>query len=161
MSKREKIIIAATLLVALVAVYIQFFAPGGKNGSPDPEEINQELGSFVSETSTLIAQAKPAENAVYKAMRAVEPWRADPFLKIDEQLSLEKSQEISFPAFLYTGFVGMESKKVAVINGMEYESGDELSPPEFILKHIYPERIIIGIKDGKQETTVPLVEETL
>ncbi|HDR15551.1 MAG TPA: hypothetical protein ENN79_08770 [Desulfobacteraceae bacterium] len=161
MSKREKIIIVVALIGALVAVYIQFFAPDGKNGTPDPEARKRELSSFVTETSTLVAQARPAEDAVYKTVRAVEPWRWDPFLETDEQLSLEKTRPASFPTFLYTGFVGLGSKKVAVVNGVEYESGHELSPPGYILKYIYPDRIIIGIKGGKQETTVPLVEETL
>lgn len=160
MSKREKIILGMTIVVALVAGYVQFFMPSGKGEATDFEAKSRELRSFVTETSAMVAGAKPEENAVYKTVLAVETWRSDPFLKTDERLTLEKTTAFSFPDFLYTGFVGMGSRRVAVVNGMEYETGQELSPPGFVLKRIYPDRIVVGVKDKEQETTVPLVEET-
>ncbi len=158
-SKREKIILGVVAGAAVVAAYIQFLAPSGGEGGIDIQKVKQDLTSFVTSTSAAVAQAKPDEQALHALALAARPWKGDPFLKTDEPIDLGKTEEINFPELSYTGFVGMDTKRVAVINGVEYEVGDELSSPGFILEEIHPDRVIVGVKGEQHRTTVPLVEE--
>jgi hypothetical protein len=159
MSKREKIILGAVAAVAVVAVYIQFLAPSSLARGPDLRTLKQELTSFVTSTSTEMVQAKPSAQALYTIARAQRPWARDPFLASNEPLDIGKADAIAFPRFTYTSFVGQGSRLIAIINGEEYEEGQELDPPGFVLKRIFPNKVIIGVKGKEQETTVAIVEE--
>ena len=67
-------------------------------------------------------------------------------------------------SFTYSGYLEMVGVRIAIINGMEYETGDEIVGGPYVLRGIYPNRVVIGIKgvDGeKGKITVPIEEEIL
>jgi hypothetical protein len=161
MSKREKIILVVVAIAALAAGYIQFLAPSDKGDGVNIEEVKKELATFVTSTSAVVAQAKPSDRALYTIAVTRKPWDRDPFIEGEESIYLKKAPDITFPDFSYTGFVAAGMRRLAVIDGMEYEVGQELDPPEFVLRNIFPDKVIIGVKDNELETTVKLVEEKL
>jgi hypothetical protein len=165
MSKRERIIIGIVAAVALSGAYVQFFVRSGQETArPDLKALKQELASFVSTTTAAVAQARPDERTLYAVARAQVRWERDPFLVTDAPLETVKpdhgkADTAGLPAFSYTGFVGHGARSLAIIDGREYEVGQELDPPGYLLKRILPEKVIIGVKGKAQEISVMLAEE--
>ena len=63
--------------------------------------------------------------------------------------------------FTYSGYMEMGKKKTAIISGLEYAQGDELRDGEYLVRAIYPNRVILESKEGKREIILPLEEEKL
>jgi hypothetical protein len=59
---------------------------------------------------------------------------------------------------VYTGFLNMGSRNLAIINGNEYEKGEKLPDSGHIVEEIYPNRVVFGIKGSKKKITVKLEE---
>jgi hypothetical protein len=59
---------------------------------------------------------------------------------------------------IYSGFLQMGQKRLAIINGMEYETGDRLEPGGFLLKSISPTRVVIAPR-GKKSKSISLPME--
>ena len=60
---------------------------------------------------------------------------------------------------LYTGYLRMGDKRLAIINGMEYEAGDILEPDGFIIRSISPRRVVIAPPGAKKNTIILPMEE--
>ena len=52
----------------------------------------------------------------------------------------------------------MGAKNIAILNGLEYEEGEELEKSGFIIRKIFPEQVIIEIKGKQKEIAIPLEE---
>ena len=59
---------------------------------------------------------------------------------------------------IYTGYLEMGPKRLAIINGMEYESGESLAKGGHTVGLIYPDKVVIVTRDNNQKVAVPLVE---
>jgi len=63
--------------------------------------------------------------------------------------------------FTYSGYLEIGDRRLAIINGIEYETGDELAMGGYIVRGIYPNRVVIEVKWRKEKIIVPLEEEVL
>ncbi|MBW2358691.1 MAG: general secretion pathway protein GspB [Deltaproteobacteria bacterium] len=79
-------------------------------------------------------------------------------MEADQASEAEVLPEVTFS---YSGYMEMGDRKIAIIDGMEYKTGEEIVPGGFVIRAIYPNKIVIGIKGKEEEITVPLVEEVL
>jgi hypothetical protein len=61
---------------------------------------------------------------------------------------------------MYTGFLRMGDKRLAIINGMEYEVGEILEPGGFTIRSISPSRVVIAPPGRKKKTLILPMEET-
>jgi hypothetical protein len=61
---------------------------------------------------------------------------------------------------IYTGFLRMDDKRLAIINGMEYEVGDSLEPGGFVIRSISAGRVVIAPPGKKKKTITLPMEET-
>ena len=84
---------------------------------------------------------------------AERKWEKDPFLKTDTLLSDSPKHEIHENAtvsggtqsnFVYTGFIEAGAQRLAIINGMEYASGDAIDDQGYYLSRIHPHQVEIG-----------------
>jgi hypothetical protein len=57
---------------------------------------------------------------------------------------------------VYSGFVEIGAKRLAIINGMEYEAGDRVIPGDLSVKTILPNKVIMTSPQG--EIVLPLQE---
>ena len=60
---------------------------------------------------------------------------------------------------LYTGFLEMGDKRLAIINGTEYETGEKLEPGGFVIQSIRPNQVVISPEDRKTKTMILPLEE--
>lgn len=148
--------------------YMIFFAgssktAGEKNDQPGTEALNQ----FVLEVVGKLAQSELTETEKYKNQKASSMWQKDPFLKSDTPLKdvlppviaeTEKTDGNAGFSFIYSGYMAIGDRKIAILNDIEYEEGDALELDDYYLRRIYSNRVVIGRVSKKLTFTVPLVE---
>lgn len=147
MTNREKIIVGlAVLAVAYGAV--ELFLPRVASAPPKLAQTNEGLTAFIAKVAEF---AKPVAGNAGAAIleKAEAEWRQNPFLKIQkpppppEPVSEKKAQEKGTARLAYSGYLDMGGRRLAIINGLEYEAGDKVEPGGLTIKSILPNKVIM------------------
>jgi hypothetical protein len=165
MSKREKVILFGALLAILYGAYSVFLDSPSKPPSVDTEKKKTELTKVISDVSGNLSKEVLDKADIYIIARAEAEWRSDPFSKT----VLPKKSEARKPAkplkqkvsFTYSGYVEMGDKRLAIINGIEYETGEELELAGYIVEKIEPFKVVIRGKKRQKRIIVPMKEGIL
>lgn len=179
MTKRERVILVLMFLVVVYGAYELFFASSPKGTSKTTGSKSSEINKLITELSVGLTKGGPTERDNYIIEKAESPWAKDPFLekkisvvkekkeasKVEAEVKVREKEVEAIPevSFTYSGYLQMGDRKIAIIDGMEYKTGEEIGPGVFIIRAIYPNKIVLGIKgrEKEEEITVPLVEEVL
>jgi hypothetical protein len=138
---RQRIVIGVMLLAVLYGLYDLTLGKRAKHASPDEKVRNAELQSFITQTTANIARDVPSAYNVYVASRAERGWGRNPFSGQAGLAGIEKPKDAAL--FLYTGYVELAGRKVAIINNTECMVGDPLNKEGFFVKMISPSRVVI------------------
>ena len=162
MSKREKIILFFMALSLVYGFFVFFIEAPGKRGAMGQSSKLESLNKFISHVAELTKESL-SEIDSYIIEKAPKQWDKDPLLSSDMEFQFKaESTEADVSALKvnikYTGYLNMGAKNLAILNGLEYEEGEELEKGGFIIRKIYPERVIIVIKGQQEEITIPLEE---
>ena len=164
MTNREKIIVG---LAALALSYgaIELLLPRAKVASvPQPQSL-EGLNAFITKVAdaTRVGTAEAGAIVIQKAEAA---WKQDPFLDI-QKAKLPDPKPPPPPGgtirplnLVYNGFIELGNKRLAIINGQEYETGDKLSPGGFTIKSILPTRVVIVSAQGEGAPIVLPLQES-
>lgn len=164
MSKREKIIL---IIMALTVIY-GFYALFLENPTPRKNELTasgstlDEFNKFITKVAALTKGGLSTEDS-YIIERIPVKWTKDPLLNTRQSFDFkpdEEKEDIT-PEKLgisYSGFIKMGKKSLAIINGLEYEAGEELPDSGHIVDQIYSNKVIIVTSDGRKKVSVPLDE---
>jgi type II secretory pathway component PulC len=97
--------------------------------------------------------------------RAEREWTRDPFLdetsyKSWVQVKVPIKEETAAPKieFTYTGYLEVDKKRIAIINGVEYTEGEALDIKGFVLKSVSPTRVVIENRGTRALLNVTLQE---
>lgn len=126
-----------------------------------------QLNRIIVDVAENLSNAALNEIDTYRIARAEAKWECDPFYKTAAPKKPRPAKRKVIPDQLtrlkltYSGYVEMGDKKVAVINGIDYESGEELQVAGYIIKRIEPLKVVIGHKKKGGTFTVPIIEESL
>lgn len=172
MTKRERVILVVMSLAVAYGAYALFFSSPPKGTSTFGGSRSGELNKLITELSVGLSKEGPTETDIYIIEKAESKWVKDPFC--EKKIAVVKEKEEASKAeaeaeaevlpevtFSYSGYMEMGDRKIAIVDGMEYKIGEEIGPGGFIIRAIYPNKVVIGIKGEKGEITVPLVEEVL
>jgi hypothetical protein len=162
----RQIIILSVLVVATVyAAYDFFIAPRAKRDVIDVGDRTAKLDAFINEVTTYMPKGSRSAFEVYTVSRAEAHWKHDPFY---ERKSYREWMKVKEPAragggaqkisFNYSGYVNMKDKRMAIINGIEYESGDPLEVEGYVLKGIYQNKVVIENVKSRSKFEVLLQE---
>lgn len=158
MAKREKIIVFVMILAILYGVYAFFIAPSSKR----PKSISVSTDVKRVDTNKLMVDVskvlKDDDSAIvdtYIVARAEEEWTNDPFYT--ENVS--SGQHTGEVKLVYIGYLEIGKRKIAIINGVDYQIGDELEMAGYRVKSISPSIVIVVNKEGQGKITIPLSEE--
>jgi len=162
MSKREKIILFLMALSLVYGFFVFFVEAPGKKRALGQNSNLESLNKFISHVAELTRESL-SEIDSYVIEKAPEQWDKDPLLSSDTEFQFKaENTEADVSALKvnikYTGYLNMGTKNFAILNGLEYEEGEELKKGGFIVHKIYPERVVIVIKGQKEEITIPLEE---
>jgi hypothetical protein len=158
LNKRQIIILAIAALLVLFAVYELLIArPANKNKM---EAKPVESSSFTNTLSNDLMRYKLAGVDAYVAGRAETEWGKNPFWEqkaYREFVGKEKDGGVEVK-IVYSGYVDTGRKKMAIINGWEYEAGDPLEIEGYVLKKVTPSRVLIVNRTTGGESYVSIQE---
>ena len=160
MTKREKIIVGIMVLTVGYGA-IELLLPRAKTGTGSPApQAAESLSVFISKVADA-AKSAASESSALIIQKAEAAWKQDPFMVIRKapppaESRSPKEAARAMPNLVFSGFVEIGSKRLAIINGMEYEAGDRVSPGAFSIKTILPNKVIMTSSQG--EVVLPLQE---
>jgi hypothetical protein len=165
MTNREKIIVGLAVL-SLGYGAVELLLPRAKT-APAPAAQTQGaegLTAFISKVADA-TRSLSAEASATVIQKAEAAWKQNPFVEIPKAQAPElkaesqKKPDRPLPNLVYSGFLELGSKRLAIINGMEYEAGDKLDPGGFTIKSILPTRVMItSAQWGATPIVLPLQE---
>ncbi|MCD4663809.1 MAG: hypothetical protein K8R68_00975 [Bacteroidales bacterium] len=162
MSKREKIILFFMALSLVYGFYVFYVEAPDKKGAIGENSKLESLNKFISHVAELTKESL-SEIDSYIIEKAPKQWDKDPLLSSDSGFQFKAENTDADLSALkvdikYTGYLNMGAKNLAILNGLEYEEGEELEKGGFIIRKISPEQVIIEIKGKQKEITIPLEE---
>ena len=169
MSRRENFFVFMAVLAILYGAYNFFIAsPAAKS---KPATVNRGVGKeikavnknrLVKEISDVLRESESARAEAYIALRAEEGWANDPFSAPNMFASKRAGKAVRSMRegnFVYSGYLEVGRRKVAIINGMDYQVGDELEMSGYKVKRINPSSVVVVDKRGGGKITVPFLKE--
>jgi hypothetical protein len=162
MTTREKIIVGIMLLTVGYGA-VELLLPKTQSGSPTPlsAQGTESLPAFIAKVADM-AKANPSEAGALLIQKAESAWQQDPFWAIHkaapkaEEKPAARESAKSVPSMTYSGFLEIGAKRLAIINGMEYEAGDRLGMGGVTVKSVLPNKVILMSSQG--EMVLPLQE---
>jgi hypothetical protein len=166
LTRQQMIILSIMALVVLFAVYDFFIAPRSKAELIDIGKKTSELEAFLTDITSKLPKGSLPTSDAYVLSRAETGWVHDPFYERKSIREWDKrkerakagggmSQRVSFS---YSGYLKVRDKNLAIINGVEYEAGEALEIEGYILKKIYPGKVVIVNEKSGAKFDVPLQE---
>lgn len=154
-SIREIVLVTLMLAAVLYGVYDYFLAslptPVGIGGGENTERID----TLITDASKVLEEGDG--HSAYAALitGAEADWERDSFY-VDTPSTIGASY---MPPVAYTGYLEIGGKRMAVIDGVGYEAGDDLETGGYRVKRIGPSAVMIEEKKTGRGITVPLLEE--
>ena len=164
MAKRRKIILMTVMLAIVYGAYSFFLESPLKRSTVDTGINKGELNKMIADVAENLSKEGLDKADAYIIARAEAEWKSDPFYKTVVRERRTARERKAVPVKLkkvpltYSGYVEMGDKRVAVINGIEYETGEELEVAGYIIERIEPLEVVIGHKKNPGTFTVPVVE---
>ena len=172
MTQREKIIVGLMLLTVAYGIYALFFEGKGNSTSTEPASVSsavqlENLNAFI----TKVAEASKAglsKEDNYIISRAEIEWKQDPMISAEltdrPQEEIKQQKQViqaagPRPNFTYTGFMQMDDKRFAIINGYEYAPGDQLLEGGYKVSSVTPSKVVIVSTDGSNKKFIFPLEE--
>jgi hypothetical protein len=163
-SKREKIILGLAILAVLYMGGRYLFSSSGTDRTGLETEEDSAYG-LVMEVAERIAQYNLTDMEQRVLEKAQMPWPDQPF--ITQQASAgtaEPSESSILPAtesdnYRFTGYLEIGNKRLAIINGEEYETGDRLTESNAAVRSISPELVLLTDAEGRM-LSVPRADLT-
>lgn len=154
--KREVIILALAGLAVVYFLFDYFVLPSLKKPAAVVEAEKVDIQKLLAEMGEYTKKDGSVDNVIYTVSRAELTWPRDPFL--NEDLASAASVESQKTKFNYTGFIMLGNKRLAVINGIEYQAGESLTTEGFIVKAINPNDVVLEDAMNKSRLSIPIQE---
>jgi hypothetical protein len=161
MSKREKIIVGVMVFSILFAL-VYFMSPAITGQGAKPAEQYTGAEKIIQEIAAELKKVATSPNESYVIARAEAAWAKDPFYKKVLPVAAKAgpggagAQDI-----VYSGYVDMGEKKLAVINGNTYRVGDKLDfGGAFYLTSVEPSRVVIADRQNQRNIVIKLKDES-
>ena len=152
------------IVVVIYGAYNLFLAPGDNSSAPGSQERMAELKNFVVDAATNLTSESVSAVDKYIIDQAEKAWPDSPFLQSGSVLTtqpFEAKAEIKVESIklAYTGFLQTDNSFLAIVNGMEYETGEQLSAAGYYIKSISPSKVVIGMENNPKTIILPLDED--
>jgi hypothetical protein len=126
---REKIILGATVLVALAGAYFLLTDPQAQLAQA-PAADQAKIQQIMADTKAIIDKGNLTPLEDRRLAMATRKPGSDPIVKIVQVLSRndekQSAKDKMKALFVYSGLIQAGPRRMAVINGAEYAPGEEL-----------------------------------
>lgn len=165
MGKRQMIILGVMAIVILYAAF-DYLAPRRKIPGVDMAQKTAELKTFVTDLTAGMGKDSSKNLGTLIFSRAEKEWTQDPFLDSRAYKSWTQVKVTAKEAgaaapkieFVYSGYLEVDRKRMAIINGMEYREGEGLDTKGYVLKSVSPSSVVIENRGIGATVNVPLLE---
>ena len=161
MEKRQIIILGITAAVILYGAFNFIFKAPAKTTTFSSVTKASEFKTFATDVSIGISKEVTSPGEAYAINRAETEWLRDPFYDKKTYRELLKAKESSNAVvdakkltFNYTGYIEYNGKAMAIINGVEYSAGEALEESGYVLRAIFPGKVIIENKADRDRIEV-------
>jgi len=163
MPKRQTIVIILAAMAVIYGLYNVFLTPSIDPDLKDTDGKTEISVKFATDLRKNMSKGGFSQNGVHILSRTSTDWAKDVFLtyRLPAQHKAESDQAdaAAKPFNLsYSGYLETHNKRLAIINGREYEEGEELEEKGYVVRRILPARIMIGEKGKKKKFSVELEE---
>jgi hypothetical protein len=122
-----------------------------------------ELKKFVIDAATSLSSEYISAADKYIIEQAEKTWPQDPFLKTGALLTTEPFEAkvevtVDKVRLSYTGFIQTSDTQLAIVNGTEYEPGEQINEAGYYIKKILPNKVVLGIENNPDNIILPLDE---
>jgi len=174
MTKREKIIVVVMILTVIYGFYDLVLSKQFKKSKKAPAQamvstpvngtVQMTVGDrkLVAEISSVLKEDETVKTNAYVAARADEEWKNAPFSAAHhnagggEETTVRGLDETRV---IYNGYVEIGTKKVAIINGADYQVGDELEIGGYRVERIAKSSVILESERMGKKIRIPFIEE--
>jgi hypothetical protein len=165
MGKRQMIILGVMAIAILYAAFV-YLAPQKKIPGVDMAQKTAELKTFVTDLTAGLGKDSSKNLGALIFSRAEREWSQDPFLDSRAYKSWTQVKVTAKEAgaaapkieFVYSGYLEVDRKRMAIINGMEYREGEDLDTKGYVLKSVSPSSVVIENRGIGATVNVPLLE---
>ncbi len=156
LEKRQYIILGLMAVAVLYGAW-ELWPTGSRQAeAPNEAAYRAEVVRFKDDLTARAPRPTPEAEA-HLTVAAETPWERDPFVapatyqawKAAREAPLEKEKPETVVSFEYTGFVGMGDHRLAIINGLDYETNDILLNQDYRVRQIEPHLVVLeNVLDG-------------
>ena len=164
MEKREKIILVLVFLAMIYGTYSLIFGSSPDKAGHDKLSQKRELTDLSNEITKQLQTDITLNTAIKYIDKASFVWKGNPFLKtvLKEEPVIKKSNKkekrIYDDVLFYSGYLKVANKRIAVINGAEYQVGEAIKEGGYIVRKIAPNHINLE-GDGKEIRTIQIADK--
>ncbi len=132
-----------------VGGYMLFFNSPKKPVVEKARESAKKTDAFVLEVAKALNKDDTRSGTdLYIITRAAMEWTNEPFMvyhasKSKGPSTIDRKKPKKMWSFVYSGYLETAHRKLAIINGLEYEVGDAMLPSGYVVRHISPIKVII------------------
>ncbi len=151
----------------LYGVYFLFIEPRTEIAERYVGKQSPELEAFMGDIVAKLDKGTHTELYSTIIGQAEDDWSTDPFYEMSlygklapAKTRTDEDRVVRETDFTYSGYLNVGDRKIAIVNDVEFEAGDmlEFEMEKYILKDIYPTKVVIGNKTGSLFLEIPLQE---
>lgn len=154
MSKREKVILIVAALALLYGAYDFIFHKNKTRNNlkktVDVQKVQKDILSTLAKNH-LTKNEKIIESLLNAKIK-------DPFIYKKVEKSITNKKDTQITNLIYSGFVMLGDKKVAIINNKEYQEGDELDIKNYLVWQIFDTKVVLKGPGKDNFVTLPLID---
>lgn len=163
MLNRERIIVILMIVVVIYGAYSFFSEPESPSLVAGSQKRLADLKQFVVQAAANLSQEYISAADQYVIEQAEKRIPKNPFLRTGAVLAsqpfeIQTEAATETVQLSYSGFIQTPSKLIAIINGLEYETGEQLNEAGYFVKKISPRNVVIGSGKNKENIVLPLDE---
>ncbi|WP_243312410.1 general secretion pathway protein GspB [Fundidesulfovibrio agrisoli] len=150
-SKREKILLAVMgTAILIAAAYLLWPSSKPPPSALTPQQLADSKKAGETQLQAL-EKVQLSEREIQAVKSAQQPWPRDPLAvrPPDPEAQVDRDK------FQYTGFVRVGQSTLAVINGREYQTGEQLESGGFEVVEITPEAVVLQGIVRKNKVRIP------
>lgn len=160
-------IILGVMAIAILFAAFYYLAPQKKQISRvDMTQKTAELKTFVTGLTARLGKDSSKNPGILIFSRAEKEWTQDPFLDSRTYKSWTQVKVTAKDAgavapkieFVYSGYLEVDRKRMAIINGVEYTEGESLDAKGYVLKSVSSSSVVIENRGIGATVNVPLLE---
>jgi hypothetical protein len=154
-------IIIALLLAALLGTLYWLWPialPQSTHNTADKELV--ETRALSARLAEELKREAISDGERYILERAGADWRRNPFegqRTAPPRQATGTAPTSASSSYVYSGYMEVDKKRLAIISGMQYQVGDRLESGKYVVRSIEPEKVVVEDPGKREQLVLPFV----